>query len=600
MLRALSRLVRIARLLDRVVEDETAPPEQLPPIGVVFVHGIGSQPQSATVREFAQPLLDYLHEWHATRGIPDWQPESADLSYGQTLEGPARVSLRLPRYTRGDETWEAKRLIFAEAWWAARLDPPPLNTMIGWSLRTLVEVVLKLMNQMARRMEFLLFRGGRSTSDPGWIAALVEVLSGAVFIIVYFIAAIGGYMLLIPLLLIGQIPIKEVQEFILVKALKPFLVENLGDHETYMYDEVQALHMRAALANTVRALIGMGCEKICVVAHSQGALVAFDGVCALAREDPAAGAHVYKLITLGSALNRAFSQKRCPPRLQATLPPHVFWLDIWSYYDPVSAGYLRREHSVNKMVDPTDAFRQRMGWTARGADGKFFDGPMPDQVTNSLNPLVDHGGYFHNPEQFANRVLAEIDDPSGYYERSRFYQPRCRATRVRRRRTRIATLAGWRLAAIASVPLVLAARGFRLRDDVQAVLQAFGTLSPIRDALTAPGAFFDGVGAVLDRVGREIAQRAGTGVADAISSLRSAWSAVLWSDLLLAVLLYAAVCAILYWALLQALYEPWDGRERREAVGEDLPRARARGLLIAARTVGVLLVFGDAILAAPG
>lgn len=36
-------------------------------IGVVFVHGVGSQPQSATVREFGQPLVDWLREWHDHR-----------------------------------------------------------------------------------------------------------------------------------------------------------------------------------------------------------------------------------------------------------------------------------------------------------------------------------------------------------------------------------------------------------------------------------------------------------------------------------------------------------------------------------------------------
>lgn len=597
MVSGLAGVLRLAQLLDRFVAAEATQPKERPPVGVIFVHGIGSQSQSATVREFVQPLLDYLHEWHRTRGDAGWQPDSAELSYGQTLEGPARVSLRLPAYRRGDDVWDARRFIFAEAWWAARLDPPPLNTMIGWSLRTIVDVVAQLARQIAARMSFLLFRGGTSASDPGRIAAIVEILSGAVFIVVYFLAAITGYLLLLPLLVIGQIPIKEVQEFILVKALKPFLVENLGDHETYMYDEVQALHMRAALATTVRDLIGMGCEEICVVAHSQGALVAFDGVCALGREDPRAAAHVRKLITLGSALNRAFSQKRCPPRLRATLPSHVFWLDIWSYYDPVTGGYLRRKITTNPMVDPSDTFRRAMGWTAAPPNGKPFDGPLPDQCTNSLNPLVDHGGYFHNPEQFANRVLAEIEDPSAYYKRSRFYLPRCRSTRVRRRRTRISVLAGWRLAAMASVLLFLGTRGARLRDDVRAVLGMFGTESPIRDALTSPGAFFDALGGVLDRIGIEVTRAAGGAVADVIAWVRS-WGAVPWSDLLLATLLYAAVFAILYWALLQTLYEPWDERERREAVAEDLPKARARGLLIGARTLGVLLIFADAVLAA--
>lgn len=586
----------LARLIEALTKEDR-PAEQAAPIGVVFVHGIGSQGQSATVREFAQPLLDYLHEWHRTRMVPEWQPDSADLSYGDTLTGPARVSLKWPSYTRDGRTWPERRFIFAEAWWAARLDPPPLNTMIGWSLRTLRDVVAQLGRQIWHRMKFLAGGGGSSASDPGPLAALVEIASGAFFIVAYLAAAITGYVLLLPLFVIAQIPIKQVQEFILVTVLKPFLVENLGDHETYMYDEVQALNMRTALGDTVRDLLTRGCDQICVVAHSQGALVAFDGVCALGRDDPKTAAHVRKLITLGGALNRAFSQDRCPPRLRATLPAHIFWLDIWSYYDPVTGGYLKRTHAYPPMVLPSPAFRTKMGWDVPPGK-KRYDGPLADQVTNSLNPLIDHGGYFQNPEQFANRVLAEIDDPSAYYKRSRFYLPHDRPQRVRRRRTRISVLAAWRLMAIGSFASALVLRGIpRVSADGRALMQLAPTDSVITELLTSPGAFFDGIGSVLDRIAVEIAALVNGVVGEFIAWVRSWWNQVAWSDFLLGSLAYAAAFAAIYWLLLWALYQGWDARERREAVAERLPPARARGLLIAVRTLAVLVIFVEAAIA---
>jgi hypothetical protein len=52
-----------------VLSAEPASASPSPSIGVVFVHGIGSQPQSSTLREFAQPLIDWLALWHESREI---------------------------------------------------------------------------------------------------------------------------------------------------------------------------------------------------------------------------------------------------------------------------------------------------------------------------------------------------------------------------------------------------------------------------------------------------------------------------------------------------------------------------------------------------
>ncbi len=567
------------------------------PVGVVFVHGIGSQSQSSTLREFAAPLLEYLREWHAARGMPDWQPDAAELSYGGMLNGPARVFLGIPSHTQGDTTWPARRFIFAEAWWAARLDPPPLDRMIAWSARTLWRVIRTLFAQMSRRIQFLVGRGGSSASDPGPLAALGEVLSAVGFIVAYVVAAILGYVVLLPLLVLAHIPIREVQEFVLVKMLKPFLVENIGDFATYIDDEVQALNIRTAVGDAIRSLVDLGCEDVCVVAHSQGALVAFDGVCAVGRQDPAAAAHIRKLITFGGALNRAFAEPGCPPRLRGTLPSHIFWLDVWSQYDPVAGGYLRRPPGAAPLVNPSPELRQRMGWSDR------FDGPLPDQVTNSMNPLLDHGGYFHNPEQFVNRVLAEVEDPSAYYKTSRFFfrgdAPRSSdARRVYRRRTRISALAWWRLWAIGTLGVTLLWRGAARLGADGAGLSAQLAAVPGHELVTAPGKLFDGLGMVLDALAsRLVALGALAGTIDAI---RTWWSGTAWGDLILASLVLAAAFAALYWILLRTLYRPWDERERREAVAETLPPDRLRPLTSLARSLAVIGAFVLATLIAVG
>ena len=65
-------------------------------VGVLFVRGVGSQPQRRTVREFATPLLRWLSEWHRARRLPLPQVVASDLSCGNDLgRSPARFELLL-------------------------------------------------------------------------------------------------------------------------------------------------------------------------------------------------------------------------------------------------------------------------------------------------------------------------------------------------------------------------------------------------------------------------------------------------------------------------------------------------------------------------
>ena len=63
-------------------------------VGVVFVHGIGQQSESYTVREFGGPLLRWLQEWHKRREL-DLCVASSDLTYGEVAERPARFTIDL-------------------------------------------------------------------------------------------------------------------------------------------------------------------------------------------------------------------------------------------------------------------------------------------------------------------------------------------------------------------------------------------------------------------------------------------------------------------------------------------------------------------------
>ncbi len=230
-------------------------------VGVIFVHGVGSQLESSTVREFGEPLLKWLEAWHTNENVRGFSVPWSRLSYGEHPAGPARFAVRIPRDgPRAAETW-----IVAEAWWAARLEAPSLRTMISWSGSIFLQFLGRLRYQATQR----------SDRTRGSLASrVIERLNALVLLAGYALAAVAGYPLLGILFLLAQVPWQPLEEFILVRLLRPLLVDNIGDFYVYMYDEIQSRHIRRSVLEAVRWLTDEErCEHVVVVGHSQGAVV---------------------------------------------------------------------------------------------------------------------------------------------------------------------------------------------------------------------------------------------------------------------------------------------------------------------------------------
>jgi hypothetical protein len=478
-------------------------------IGVVFVHGIGEQAESETVREFGGALLGWLQEWHKKRDL-DVTVKTSSLSYGEQ-ERPARFTVDLPAWERRPaQTW-----MLAEAWWASRLDPPGFVRLAAWGWTVLWDNVARLganvrqkystpqdepgfVRFLSAAIALLLILGIGSAVFSGelWVAAaglvalvlailvLRLLIDGtdrlaatrpvpptppdgdlpplvraigliSAFLLMYGLAAaiVIGYPFIALMFALAQIPIPQVQEFILFKTLRVFLLSRIGDFYTFMYDDVQAVHIRATVPYAIEYLVKkLECEEIVVVAHSQGTVVAFDALSSGAVKEIGA---VKTLVTFGTALENAWSF--APPRttrLTGDLPPGIRWVDVWSAYDNVSGA---ETHSPPGQRDP-NAFVE---------------------VTNSMNILTDHGGYFTNGEEFLSRLAQEIELPKGATDvtASRFHPgvEDAKTWRIRRR-DRVFTMVGWRVAAILGLASALAFRAFwpgdRLRRDGEMLWQS--------------------------------------------------------------------------------------------------------------------------------
>src|SRR4051812_28249404 len=301
-------------------------------VGVVFVHGVGEQTESETVREFGGALLGWLQEWHKRRDDQRVEVTTSQLTYGENDERPARFAVSMPH----QKTW-----VLAEAWWASRLSPPSFARLLTWGWRVLWESLERLGANTRERyalpadeplalrflsafIGLLLVAGLAASIASGeiWLVALGFGASAAIAVflklliegssiraqqmpppkkaaqlprlhrLIGFAAAfylnlglglgiVVAYPLLAVLFLLAQIPISQIQEFILYKAIRFFAVSRLGDVYAFMYDDVQAVHIRNAVPYTIRYLVKeLGCTSIVVVAHSQGTVVAYDALSA--------------------------------------------------------------------------------------------------------------------------------------------------------------------------------------------------------------------------------------------------------------------------------------------------------------------------------
>jgi hypothetical protein len=570
-----------------------------PSIGVVFVHGIGSQPQSATLRGFAQPLIDWLALWHESRDIDGCTLQSAELSYGGTLKGPARLRLDIPAVSNERGTWPARSWVMAEAWWATRLQAPSFGHMLWWSLRNVWLADAKLIEQTIYRWRLVLARvlgrpiGGRrpAYSEPGLFGAFIELVSTGLLIGGYTLGGLVGYAVLVPLFAVAQIPIQRFQQFVMVNLIRPLLVDAIGDFTTYLEDDIQALNIREQVASTIDWLVDEEqCEQVVVLAYSQGTVVAFD---ALASRSPTHLDKVRKLITVGAALNKAFELAH-QRRLAGTLPEHIYWLDTWAYYDPVPGGQLVREGTAAPLVAPTASLAKRMHWNEStvhwDAPPGPPSGPQPREVTNGMNVLTDHTGYWRNAEQFIARVAQEVDDPDGYYQASRFVFPD-EKERVRRRRLRVTTLVGWRLAAMYLFAVAVGGRvthaGWALLTQDGRQVRDWVTSLPGAQLLGIPGEIFSAIGTLAHLLAEPF--RATPAIADPLDRLASAVGADRWEPLAMAalgVVFFAGLFAIVYVLLAWFVFSPWNSRELRASVRPVLLTDRP---LILARSVAMLL-----------
>ncbi|MBV9895921.1 MAG: hypothetical protein JO020_17305 [Chloroflexi bacterium] len=405
---------------------------------VLVVHGVGQQRKSDTLLYIGSPLVAWVQRWaQLFYGRPAAEVGRVELSFvpfdvGQGDQPPLAI-LRLP-----DQDW-----YFAEAWWAGSSFHPDLSTMLYWSFVHLFDILAQMLRNTALRAQRLVQPTDPTTSSqPAGVWQFVDLVNCVLLGLAYAVGLAVGYVLLVPLMVLAQIPIDAVQDFILLKLLQPVLTAGAGEFRMFLDDELQAANVRRRVGDAGRALLRRAdCNELTVVAHSEGCVVSVGMLTDPVYADVAQ--RTRKLLTFGAGLNKSWLLAPKLDRLFAPVIGNTLWTDFWASYDPVPAGPLdpsRHRLPSGAPCAMTDLYHPTGDALVQVGPG---NPPISEQVTNAMNVVTDHGGYFTNDEQVVLRLAAEIS--SAHHDRSAFWPASdVLLDGIRSRRVRLSALALWR------------------------------------------------------------------------------------------------------------------------------------------------------------
>ena len=471
-----SSVVRVARSIAGWPGGEVREELAVRTVGVVFVHGIGTQPPRETLLNWANPIVEMLAEWRReydegttdpTHTIGEDPVEAAGIERADGWDERAWVRLAIPG-TGADHP--PTRWLLTEAYWAGRVRAPAfaqairyLQSHIGSIVRGITAGYGLREDMRARRLEKIVREepqpwDERTTREIAelqrsdsvrwrWIDWLDRVWQGQLVRGLLSATATAGSVLALAIYApLRAIPIKAIRERAELASLDAQLVSAFGDLPVLLDDPVQAAIVRERLAEAIRWVRDRECEEVVLIAHSGGAIVSYSTLLDEAYEDLV----VNKLITLGQGLSLGWRLEQTTGPFVAGNPirgdlgaarPGLRWVDFWASYDPAPAGPLKAVdncplEAVEAVVDGAPASPIQV---------------ESRPVTNLMHMGADHDGYWRNDEGFLVPLIRHIDDPGGDGSGSRFYRSRLdRAVRIERRRRRVGLLLGWRWASFAT------------------------------------------------------------------------------------------------------------------------------------------------------
>jgi hypothetical protein len=591
--------------------------ERVHRVGVLFVHGIGTQPRGSTLADWGGALTSWIDRWTAPPGSgarPAITVGDAVLT-GDTPAEPAHAIVALDG-PAGDP--DPRTILLAESWWAETILPPTYRDLLRWSL---VVVPWTIGSHFHARLQ----RTTRSLLHASW--HLLTLLA-ALLLMPLLLAALA---LVLLLALIPWAPVRAA-----AAAIQRALANTIGDSFVLLHNDIQRAAILTRVRRDLRWLADRSDQTV-IVAHSQGAAVAYlvltdtkvenvtlvtfgPGIAKLleaqrlmrgnlpGRAGPwilcltaaliAVGlwlglpslwtmrAEVLRAgaIFLAAAVVASLVASKLPSWLQITLGvvlpiPLLYvlwrWMDASSAPFPLMAAMFLIGSGLTRMTaqpatrpDANAAATWRDFYASRDpvSNGPLFEAGTPDAGTGPAQTsdevwiqrslVADHTGYWTSTDDFVARMACLIAQKAGVpLERWRADDgPRLRLAR-QRRRWRTAWLAAVRGGLLLSFFLIVATQG--PSAPAEPSTPPAKPLGALHQQLT------ELIGELAGGVVPEAVQ---TRIADQPSTFATAPAVVAASSLVLLVLLIGSAFLLMAW-----VWRAWDRAEvgrlfRRENV----------------------------------
>jgi hypothetical protein len=258
-------------------------------LGVLFVHGIGEQQQYSTLARFGGALQRWMRQWDEKDDRSDGQvapPQVAEVVAVEPRPAggiPANAKVAVT----GDRQW-----LLAEAWWAPEVTPPKFKEFIRWVLPMLPWLAAEYAVAAGHRV----YGPDPSPSLNGRTPSLAErgSLAGLVWLASPLLAVILMVVCLV-LAVLQRLPVVGKR----FSSLTVNLVKGVGDSYLFAHDALARTAMVQRIRKDLAWLRANGCDRVAIVAHSQGAALCHDMLRASDRP-----AKVDLLVTVGSGVQR--------------------------------------------------------------------------------------------------------------------------------------------------------------------------------------------------------------------------------------------------------------------------------------------------------
>lgn len=537
------------------------------PFGILFVHGIGAQQRGDSLVDWADSIYVHMHrlltqddrvERHreareqaekVDRRPPKNDKKRAELealeeeaalmaSAEHALDGGMNpVSISGSRLRSNSALNEPSHLVmtmtpsehigalltednaapptswmFAESWWAEEFSPPPARVMLRWALEVAPVVILgHFAASLARLRTLPRFSVKRLV---GGLVGIVLYLASLAMLIVCLLS-------LLVLMILGAIPIPRLGAFARGVAAK--LAASMGDSYVLVASASEFDAMISRVESDL-AWLASHCDRVAVVAHSQGAVIAHRAL------NRVTSPKVRLFVTIGSGLSKlseiGMLRTRPPSRrfawmalayaliavaatviLLLTLGLDTFTITLivvnaasyilmsWFAYSQLVRDRAQEQLRRRRRLRPLVLNRSRQWVDFFASADPVPNGPIFDEDPEWLRSyqtwyesswLADHSGYRENPDGLVAPLVLELARAAGGDFGRHVLKLTHQVQAIARRRAWRCTLlvrARYTLLIVAAVTLPYYWRGLTqwgtaLRDS---------TPGPVRDVLASVG-----------------------------------------------------------------------------------------------------------------